>query len=289
MLIAVIGDCLLDISVRRAGPIRTAADAPAVIRPSPGGQGANVAVWLARRGAAVRLVAPMADDAAGRLLREALDAEGVELAALPAARTGSVVALLDADGERTMLSDRPSLVVDALADLLADADWVHVSGYALRDAAGPTLARALAALPADVRVSVGGGSLPPGDEAVRFAELLRVAQPDLLILSRDEADALEQHPSTLTVVTAGRDGSTAWGPRSGGVHVDAQWLDRPATDTTGAGDAYAAALIDELAHLMAWPPRVAELERAMQAASRLGAEVTRVDGAQGRLADSAGP
>ena len=213
MLIAVVGDCLLDISVRPSGPIRTGADAPAEIRFSPGGQGANVAVWLARRGASVRLIAPLAEDLVGRLLRDAMAAEAVELEPLPAPASGTVVALLDAEGERTMLSDRVALAIEGLSDLMTDASWVHVSGYALRDSAGPALARALAALPAETRLSVGGGSLPPDDEAASFAEALRVAAPDLLLLSRDEAEALGRGGAgCLTIVTSGTAGSTAVPP-----------------------------------------------------------------------------
>jgi ribokinase len=283
MLIAVIGDCLLDISVRPSGPMRTGADAPAAIRLSPGGQGANVAVWLARRGASVRLIAPMADDTTGRLLRDALADEGVELVPLQAAASGIVIALLDVAGERTMLSDRVPLVVDGLSDLLTDASWVHASGYALRDAAGAAVARALADLSDDVRLSVGGGSLPGGGEAVTFGGLLDIARPDLLILNRDESDALGPQSSVLTVMTDGANGSMACGPDVAPLHVPATAIDAPVVDATGAGDAYAAVLIGDLAQLGHWPPAGSELRHAMESGGRLAASVIGVDGAQGRV------
>lgn len=281
MLIAVIGDCLLDISVRPSGPMRTGADAPAAIRLSPGGQGANVAVWLARRGVSVRLIAPMADEAAGRLLREALDAEGVELAALPAARTGSVVALLDADGERTMLSDRVRFPPAKFVTLLADVSWIHVSGYALRDAAGPSMAAVLAARPSDVRMSIGGGSVPRGHEAAAFVRLVHAADPDLLVFNSDEASALGAMPAgVLTIVTDGEAGSTASGPGVRSLPVPAARRETPVVDTTGAGDAYAASLIAELASLGAWPPGRSSLKLAMERASAAGAAAAGVLGAQ---------
>ena len=80
-----------------------------------------MAVRLARQGADAALVAPMADDAAGRLLREALLAEHVSLRALHATRTAAVIALLDAVGERTMLSDRQTLDPSVVAPLLEGA------------------------------------------------------------------------------------------------------------------------------------------------------------------------
>ena len=323
MLIAVLGDCLLDVMVRPLVPMRPGGDAPARIRMSPGGQGANVAVRLARRGASVRLVAPMADDLAARMLRQALARDAVDLATLSAAGTGSVVALLDADGERTMWSDRVPLATDGLQDLLTDADWVHVSGYCLRDASAAFVSDALAGLRPATRVSIGGGSLPP-DRAAALSFLAHVehAAPELLLLARQEAEALLDRaapladetggygpaasrragpaalagelagrlPGVLVIVTAGADGSVAAGSMlDRETTVAAFGSDEPIVDATGAGDGYAAGLIDELAHLGSWPPTSEQLRVAMRAGSRVGGLVARVEGAQGRVAGEASP
>ncbi|HET8587611.1 MAG TPA: carbohydrate kinase family protein, partial [Candidatus Limnocylindria bacterium] len=228
MLIAVVGDCLLDVMVRPEGPMRAGGDTPARIRLGPGGQGANVAVRLARRGASVRLISPMADDLGARLLRDALDRDAVNLATLAAPRTGSVIALLDAAGERTMASDRVTLDAAALPELLEDADWIHVSGYALRDASAERVASVLAARPAGARLSIGGGHVPPDRAATRsFIGYVEQARPDLLLLAATEAAALldvkdetaaplavsiaARQPSTMVIVTAGSEGSVAAG------------------------------------------------------------------------------
>jgi sugar/nucleoside kinase (ribokinase family) len=298
MRFAVVGDCTLDIVVVQERRRRHAGDVPARIRLGPGGQAANVAVRLARLGMAVRLVAPLADDLAGRLLRDALEQDGVSIAPLPSERSAAVAVLLDAGGERTMLSDRQPLAAAAAAAALAGVEWVHCSGYALLDdATGDALAATLGARPSSVRLSVGGGSLPPQRARVsRFRARLGSAAPQLCILSRDEAGAMLGRASPLAseaatqlasladvvVVTAGADGSAAtlggglWtAPRSD--------VAGPVVDATGAGDAYAAALIARLASAP-WPPRPRELRRAMAAAGRLGARVARVAGAQGRVA-----
>jgi sugar/nucleoside kinase (ribokinase family) len=55
----------------------------------------------------------------------------------------------------------------------------------------------------------------------------------------------------------------------------------PAIDTTGAGDAFAAAFLAEL--LDAWPPDEEALCRALEAGASSGAAATRVAGAQGRI------
>ena len=94
---------------------------------------------------------PVASDAAGTLLREALRGDAVELVELPAERSGAVVALIE-NGERTMLSHRAAFsrsVADELAVAVADAGWIHRSGYALLDPRGPEVAATLARRPVE--------------------------------------------------------------------------------------------------------------------------------------------
>jgi sugar/nucleoside kinase (ribokinase family) len=298
-LFAVIGDASLDIAVAAAAPRRDGSDAPATIRIGPGGQGANVAVRLARQGHDACLVASLADDAAGRVLREALQADNVRLAMLPATRSTVVVVLLDSAGERTMLSDRQALDAAAIPPALAGAGWIHCSGYPLLDdRGGDALATLLGARKASVRLSVAGGSVPPDPARVsRLRSRLAAAAPDLVVISRDEAEAMLatrpiraaaaapalQALAPVVIVTAGVDGSAA---AAGALRLEvpALQLPGPVLDATGSGDAYAAALIAALAESGGWPPAEAELRAAIESSSRLGALVARVHGAQGRVA-----
>ena len=304
MRVAVIGDSTLDVTVRPAEPLRAGADVPASITIAPGGQGANVAIRLARAGIGARLVTAIADDAAGGLLLAALEADGVPVARLPATSSGTVVAMLDAAGERAMLSDRVTLNPATVAAACAGAEWVHCSAYSLADdATGDALAAALGSLPAGTRISCGGGSLPPDPErAARVRDRLTTARVGVLILGREEAaslldaplpslaaatDALVRaFPATIAVVTGGAAGSAAAGPGFA-LSVPAQDPATPMLDATGAGDAYAAALIAALLPA-SWPPDVPTLRAAMQAGSRVGGLVARVLGAQGRIAGESG-
>ena len=298
----VVGDAILDVTVAPSRPVRAGGDVSAVIRLGPGGQGANVAVRLARRGQEVVLAAPVARDAGGALLRKALGADGVELAALPASRTAVVVALLDAGGERSMLSDRQTIAAQHVERALADATWIHVSAYGLiDDTAGDALATVLGARPASARLSVAGGSVSPEPAVVtRFLARLAVARPDVIVLGRDEAAAVLGRPAEmareaaahladraqLVVVTAGSAGSAA--ALGGEVHeVAAPQLPGPAVDSTGAGDAFVAALVAGLA-AGPWPPALDVLRAAMEEGSRAGGLVSRVVGAQGRTDGEAG-
>ena len=181
MLIAVVGDSTLDVTVGPPGPI-SAGDARAHISMGPGGQGANIAVRLARAGARVRLVAPLADDPAGRVLRGHLETDAVEVVALPAQRTSIVVVLLwGSRGERMMLSDRVSADGD-LATALAGCDWVHVSGYLLRDPAeAQRVVTALHAAAID-RVSVAGGSFAGWADAASARDAITETGACLIIV-----------------------------------------------------------------------------------------------------------
>ena len=304
MRVTVVGDCTLDVTVQPAEAPRPGSDVPARITLSPGGQAANVAVRLARAGVAVRLAAAIADDAPGRLLAAALDADGIDLQGLPAERSGVVVVLLDASRERTMLSARVSLMPAAVAKACEGADWVHCSGYPLADdASGDALAAVIGSLPEAIRVSVGGGSLPPdAARAARVQRRLTTARARLLILSRDEAasllsaslpslaaaaDALAgAFPGVISVVTGGPAGSAAAGPGFA-LSVPARDPAAPMVDATGAGDAYAAELIGALLSAD-WPPDRPVLRAAMEAGSAMGVRVSRVIGAQGRVAGEPG-
>lgn len=299
----VVGDAILDVTVAPSRPVRAGGDVPAVIRLGPGGQGANVAVRLARRGERVSLVTPIADDAGGRLLRESLAAEEVAVVPMPVTRSAVVVALLDAGGERSMLSDRQAISAKDLAGALDDGDWIHVSAYALLDDVnGDRLAGALGTRNAGVRLSLAGGSIPPEPALVdRFLARVEAARPDLLVVSRDEASALLGRPSEMArdaarrlaerapvvIVTAGGAGSAA---ASGGsvIAVPAPEVPGRTLDATGAGDAYVAALLSRLA-AATWPPDQVALQAGMEEGSRAGALVARVVGAQSRVAGERRP
>jgi sugar/nucleoside kinase (ribokinase family) len=302
-LVAVIGDCLLDVVVRPAAANRPGADVPAAIALAPGGQGANLAVRLARRGTRVRLVAAVAADAAGSLLREAMAAEGIELRALAADATGIVAAFVDPDGERTMYSERRDLDPASAVEAAARASWVHVSGYAQLGDAGQALAAGLAGR----FVSVNGGSAAARDgRAGQLARHLATLRPALLILSAQEAwalagDALSASSShgdvaahlarrlrSLVVVTIGEAGAVAASRDAELIAVPA--VPTRAVDSTGAGDAFAAGLIDELLRTVGgpdpaatWPPNSGRLRAAMSVGAALAARVITVVGAQARL------
>ena len=273
--VVVVGDALLDVLAVPSEPMRPGADVPGAVRAAPGGQGANLAVRLARRGVAVDLVCAVGDDVAGRLLRDALAAEGVRVRPLATDATGAVVVLVDEVGERTMLSQRVPLAPRLAEALPVTATWLVVSGYLLLEPGARRVAGMLRGW-APRRMLVGC-AVPDGslDEWQRSALAL---EPDVVVLNRDEADRVPLLPADRLVVTEAG-GATAV---IGGARASVDTPAGPAsTDTTGAGDAFAAAFLTAL--LDAWPPDGPALRRALEAGVSSGAAATRMPGAQGRI------
>ncbi|MCV0403358.1 MAG: carbohydrate kinase family protein [Chloroflexi bacterium] len=276
--VTVIGDALLDVTATLREPMRHGEDVPAAIAPRPGGQGANVAVRLARRGVGVRLVCGLGDDVAGRLIREALAAEGVELAPLPVDATGSVLIIVDDTGERTMLSHRAPFTDQLTSEVLPDAPWTIVSGYALAEPGADAAATSLASHPG--RRAVLGCAVSSTLRAT-WRAAAKALRADLVIANADEARnlaPLEELAANVVVTSA--DGAAA---TLAGIPMSvAGERDSNVADATGAGDAFAAALLAGLVR-GTWPPPRADFETALAAAVGVAGEVARVAGAQGRV------
>jgi sugar/nucleoside kinase (ribokinase family) len=277
--VAIVGDALLDVTVAPFEPMRPGGDVPAAIRLAPGGQGANVAVRLARRGIDARLACGLADDAAGTLLRAELRAEGVTVLPVAVDVTGTVAVLVDDAGERTMLSQRAAFVagVDVEA-LCAGAAWLVVSGYALLEDESPRLATRCAAL--HVRRAVLGCDVGPARVA-RWRDAVFATRPDLVIMNRDEEREVgDLAMSGALILVTDRDGVGAIGAGLD-FTVDAPRAGAASVDTTGAGDAFAAAILAALG--TSWPPDEPSLRRAIEDAAAAARTVVSVPGAQGRV------
>jgi sugar/nucleoside kinase (ribokinase family) len=289
--ILVVGDLVTDVVVRPVGALAHGSDTPAAIRVTGGGAGANTAAWLASAGAAVSLVARIGDDSAGRERRAELVALGVDCAAVavdPDAPTGTIVVLVTADGERTMLPDRGAnrrlRPADVDAGLAAAPTHLHLSGYVLLDdATRPAGLHALAAArSAGLTVSVDAASAAPLAATGPAAFLGWIDGIDLLLANADEATVLTGVTDAaaaagklvgtagIVVVKRGADGSV-W--CSAGTRASAGATATELVDSTGAGDAFAAGL------LAAWLEG-AEPAVALRAGGASGARAASVLGAR---------
>jgi ribokinase len=253
MTLVVLGDLMVDVVARIAGPLAHASDTPAQISMQGGGSAANTAAWAASLGTSVALVCRVGDDDRGRGAIAALHGVDIHAAVDPERPTGTCVVLVEPGGERTMLPD-PGANDGPLPEIPL-GDHLHVVGYALlRD--GPR-ASALAAIEraraAGMTVSVDPSS---------WALLRPGAIPDdvdLLLPNEREAE----HLTGDMVVKLG-----AGGARWGDVHVPAEPV--IVVDTTGAGDAFAAGFLT--ARLKGAEPRGA-LAAGCHVAARAVAQV----------------
>jgi ribokinase len=258
--VVVLGDVMSDISARLTVPPVPASDTPARIEMRPGGGGANVAAWLARLGAPVVLIGCVGDDDAGRTAARSLAASGVTVRlVVDPGPTGAVVLIVGPDGERTMLSDAGANARLSAGDLPRDAfrpgARLHLSGYALlrggSRAAG--LAALAAARDAGMPASVDPSSAAPLAAVGGPAFLEMVREAGSIIATRAEAEVLtgtrdpEAAASRLVegrdeVILKLGDAGALWrGADGGSARVPAAAPAAPVVDSTGAGDAFAAA------------------------------------------------
>ncbi len=136
-LVVVVGDVITDLIVRLGAPLAVASDTTAAIDTRAGGSGANVAAWLAWQGLEVHFVGCVGQDPFGAYHADDLRRRGVttRLAVDRRRSTGTVVALLDAAGERSMLADRGANLGlrphHLPVELFRPGACLHLSGYTL--------------------------------------------------------------------------------------------------------------------------------------------------------------
>jgi len=250
-VICTLGDLLLDVIVLAAEPLAPGADTPVETRLASGGQAANVASWVAALGGRARLVGKRADDEAGRLARSLLEGRGVELAGpVVEGRTGIVVALVAADGERTMATDRgvsPDLRANELEPgFFAGCAWLHLSGYSLlaEPVAEAALAGARLAREEGARVSVDLSSWSTIREhgPERFRARLEQVAPDVVFANEPEWEMVggAYALAETAVVKRGSRGVEVRSAEGTSTHAP---LGAEVVDTTGAGDALAAGFL----------------------------------------------
>lgn len=279
--ILVVGDVMTDIIVRPHGALVMGSDRAADIGLKPGGSGANQAVWLGAMGADVRFRARVgAGDVAQ--LRAHFAGFGVTPLLVGDADKGSgvLVTLVSPDGERSFLTDRGAnlgLCADDLPDSLLDGvGLLLVSGYTLFAKTPREAMQRLFAVARERGVAVALDAASVGFiETVGVANFLAWAEgATTLLANEDEARVLcgtgdlDAQMRILgerferVIVKLGAAGA-AIGGRDGVMLRQAAPV-VPVVDTTGAGDAFAAAF---LAHEIGGKPLALCLAAGIEAGS----------------------
>lgn len=238
----------------------------------PGGAPFNVAVGLARLGQQTRFLGRIGCDAFGRLLREKLQDAAVDVStAVPASEaTTLAVTTLDANGKADYLfyangtadwqwteSEVPRLLPDATQAL-------YVGGLALRLPPGAAVLERLARRARrqgniliffDPNVRSGFGFDAATERArverqLELAHVVKASEDDIALLYpgreyREIATAWQRQAGGTVIVTLGTNG--AYALTAGGHELTVPAAPAKVVDTVGAGDAFAAALLDGLA------------------------------------------
>ena len=125
VLVACLGDVMLDVIVEVEHSMVPDDDTPAAITFAAGGQAANVATWVRALGGRARVLGPRSDYGPGHLVERALTDHGVEVWGTTTGRTGAVISMVS-HGSRSMASDPGDLTwLDEVRSgpWLEGADW----------------------------------------------------------------------------------------------------------------------------------------------------------------------
>ncbi|MEU6252164.1 ribokinase [Streptomyces sp. NPDC047043] len=281
----VVGSANADLVIgveRRPGPGETVLGSDLAVH--PGGKGANQAVAAARLGASTALLARVGDDAYGRLLLDSQRAAGVDTVGVlvGGAPTGVALITVDPSGDNSIVVSPGANGKLVPGDVKAAACLFQASRVVSTQLEIPleTVVEVVRSLPPDSRFVLNPSPPRPLPSEVLAAcdplivneHEAKVVLGDACVSDRPEDWArllLAKGPRSV-VVTLGAEGALV--ASSGGVaRVPSVKVD--AMDTTGAGDAFTAALAFRLGG-------GASLAEAAAYAARVGAAAVTKEGAQ---------
>ncbi|MEC5342594.1 aminoimidazole riboside kinase [Brenneria populi] len=271
----------------------------------PGGAPANVAVGIARLEGRSAFIGRVGDDVFGHFLRDVLNREQVDTRYMigdSAHRTSTVVVSLDQDGERSF-----TFMVRPSADLFIQpsdlpefkkGEWLHLCSIALSQE--PSRGTAFEAM-RRIKAVNGWVSFDPNiredlwsseqslktclDQALALADVVKLSREELAFLSATAdveqgiEELMQRYPIKLLLVTMGSEG--VWlHDRRQRQHFPAPYV--TPVDTTGAGDAFVAGLLQALAEYddLSQP---ASWDGAIEQAQLCGALATTAKGAMTAL------
>jgi ribokinase len=268
--VVVIGSANADVVVRverRPGPGETVLGSDTVL--AAGGKGANAAVAAAKQNAQVALLGALGDDQHGELLRGSMGGAGVglDLVRTTDRPTGAAYITVTPDGENT-------IVVSPGANSAVDVEQVDKARDAI---AGAKVLLASLEVPLPAIERAVALAREAGTRAVLNLSPVAKLSPqtlaalDPLVVNEHEAQWLMDGDTDLrklldlgprsAVVTLGRLGALVI-EKDNTTEVSAPNV--TAVDTTGAGDAFAGALVTQLA---AGDDLVAAARRAVRVAA----------------------
>jgi sugar/nucleoside kinase (ribokinase family) len=260
-----VGLTLLDILGRpvRGLPAPGAVELIEEIRMTPAGTAAGPAVIAAKLGLRTRLVGAIAEDAMGRLLRDLLLADGVDVGALQIvdqSRTSATILAISPDGDRPALhapGASLALRLDAPFDDVLDTRFLHLGGVGTMPFFdGPPsrqlleAARGRGIVTTCDLISPMPTTLASLEQALPFVDYFMPAADEAMALSdcrtaEDAAQFFLDLGAGTCIFKQGAAGSLVTRPGET-IRIPAYRVET--VDTTGCGDSYCAGFAAGLAH-----------------------------------------
>jgi len=290
-----IGDVMLDVIVHidvTPQKINYGSDTASRISTGSGGAAGNVAAWLTRTDARSTIVCHVGDDPAGGAIVADFDALGVEHGelAIPGQASGVVIVLVDSLGERTMFPEKGANSSLTISDLpeLSKFQAVYISGYALLNPLSrPGVLAMIKRIRADSitiyfdPASVGTMKDVSDNEMHQWFSLMNV-----LLLNEEESiyltgsvdieRALDYLLDYSEVVVIKRGSMGAIAKTRGFDSISVPAVAATVTDTTGAGDSFAAGFIATYA-------KTHDLTAALTSGTQLAAACVAIVGGRPRV------
>jgi sugar/nucleoside kinase (ribokinase family) len=257
-VLCTIGDLVEDVVVWLNTELNIGSDTESVIRRTRGGSAANVSMFAALTGTPSRFIGQVGHDRLGSHLCEVLRDSGVDVQVISDGRTGSIVVLVQPNGQRSFLTDRgvASHLAHFDAALMNDVSILHVPTYSLTDEPLAstclqyiTAARATGAL---ISIDASSSSVLTQYGTDRYRAIIHLLLPDVFLCNEDEAAVLglganlPMAGAVLTVIKQGplpviavqHNGTTTEVAVTPVANI---------VDSTGAGDAFAAGFLPHYA------------------------------------------
>jgi sugar/nucleoside kinase (ribokinase family) len=253
-VLCTIGDLIEDVVVWLSAEPNLGTDTDSIIQRTRGGSAANVAMFAALTGTESRFIGQVGSDALGQQLCSSLQQAGVDVCVIAEGRTGSIVVLVQTNGERTFLTDRGVASHLSLIDasLMANVSILHVPSYSLvtEPLASTSLLyiKAAQSLGAVISIDASSTSVLEHFGVARYKSLIQSIQPQVFLCNEDEAGLLgvgvtEGMPgAALTVIKRGAHSTLAISQNNERSEVAVAPV-ADIVDTTGAGDAFAAGFL----------------------------------------------
>ncbi|MDH5302964.1 MAG: aminoimidazole riboside kinase [Gammaproteobacteria bacterium] len=271
----------------------------------PGGTGANVAVALSRLGVRSALITKLGNDPLADFLTDTLEREKVNTQHVSFSeryKTGLIIISINSTGERHFThmvkpsadsqlnnSDMPAFEHD---------DWLCVSAFILAQRAAreatflaikkAKMAGSVVCVDANMRVDMWDNEslkVPTTLEALKMADIAKMSEDELLLLTNTNSigegiKVVKQWPAKIKIITLAERGAILLTEQAE-FHIAGYKV--PVVDTTGAGDAFIAALISRLMSLDSWTDN--QLIEAVTFSNACGALVVEKKGAMSALPD----